>query len=268
MKKLIKTSLAILFSFSLYQCGSDELQLTTDLVQSIRIWDIGNEQNASDLFAVFTIDDPSQVQEIRLFIIPSGDYASFDAQKAKNLDNGSFHIVEVNNSDYQIQLPSNLKDINSNTIQENVEYTFAIGLMMNENLLMNENIDQITLANKHFLEGRYTGTWNDNLYVDFGISAELKFQAGKLRGDFFYSSNFTSCCSGENDGMITLEIDENVILSYEYNQVLDSFMGGECTGLYIGNGVVEDFLRLKIDFTGDDCEGPHFGGAIVFNKIE
>lgn len=389
MKKLVKTFLVIFLSLSFIHCGSDELQLTTDLIKSFRILDIGNNQNASDLFAVFTLEEPDQVQEIRLFLIASSDYASFNSQTAKNLDNGSFHIVDVANSNYQIQLPANLKDVNNNETQEDINYTLAIGLIMNGDLHMNgkvaqitltnstsinfiqtlnvldisneqnasdmfasftidypnlvqeirlliipsedyasfdpaniqalnnnnfhpvavgnsdyqtqlpanlndvnnnaiqENVDytfvvalklngdfflntaisQITLEDKHFLEGRYTGLWNDNLYTDFAISAELTFEDGKLSGDFFYSGIFSPCCGGVNDGIITLEIEDNVILEFIYDQELDSFMGGECLGMYNGTGFVEDFNVLKISYEGNDCEGIHSGGSIVLNKV-
>ncbi len=267
MINLIKTICWIVLPLSFFQCSDDaSVPLTTDLIQIMNIIDVGNAGDASDFLTSFRIEDLTGVEEIRLILVPTSEISTFDSEKAKSLPNGSFHTVTVAGNNYELQLPANLNDANNNAIQENVSYTFSIALTVDGNLLLNEKTDEIILSDKHVLEGNYTGTWNDNLYTDFGISAELKFQAGKLRGSFYYSSNFTSCCGGSDDGMITVTLDGDNITDFDYNQFLDSFMGGECPGFYTGTGIVEDIITLKVDFEGDDCEGPHTDGKIVLKK--
>ena len=52
------------------------------------------------------------------------------------------------------------------------------------------------------IEGDYTGTWDDNIYTAFPISARIMDQgSNSYGGPFFYSQNgsFTPCCQDEGD---------------------------------------------------------------------
>jgi hypothetical protein len=134
---------------------------------------------------------------------------------------------------------------------------------------VNQRTGDIELTDGHIFAGRYSGTWDDNIYSDFGISTVLTDRGNSVSGSFYYSSNYIACCGGPDDGMITLRFDEsNNITSFIYNQTLDSFMGGACPGTYSGAGIVTDFINLQIDFEGDDCEGPHTGGKIKLKRVE
>ena len=118
------------------------------------------------------------------------------------------------------------------------------------------------------LEGNYTGTWNDNIYTNFPISAILSNPSGSnYSGPFFYSQNgsFVPCCNDtENNGTISFTISGDSILNFRYNQNLEFFMGG-CPGVYTGKGTISG-TTLNIDFSGNDCEGEHTGGKIVLRK--
>ena len=267
MKTLLKNLLLAFPTLLFFQCSSDDPNLTTDVIKAIIILDVENNQNASDLLVNFNLDDPSMAEELRIMIIPANESGDFTAKKAKDVPAESYHSITVSGNIYQVQLPENLTDVNGDGIVENKTYSVAVGLMKGGNLFLNENFGTITLTNQHPLTGRYTGLWTDNIYLDFGISCELIFQAGKLRGDFFYSANFQPCCGGDNDGSITLDVQNGIIEEFKYNQTLDLFMGGPCPGLYTGTGVVTDAITMKIDFAGDDCEGEHTGGKIILTRI-
>ena len=131
----------------------------------------------------------------------------------------------------------------------------------------NNEVGRIVPSNDHILKGKFIGTWNDNIYTDFGISAELNFTGGRVNGSFYYSSTFSSCCMGATDGSINFKLNGNQIEEFVYNQQLEQFMGGECPGLYEGSGTISNYTTLIIDFEGNDCEGPHTGGKISLSKI-
>ncbi len=119
------------------------------------------------------------------------------------------------------------------------------------------------------LEGDYTGSWDDNIYTSFPISARLSEpRENFFSGPFFYSQNgsFVPCCQdAENNGIISFEVKGDSIVNFIYNQQLVFYMGG-CPGTYRGKGIINAQGWLLIDFTGDDCDGTHTGGKIVLRK--
>jgi len=268
MKKAFQFLGLLTLTITSFQCAKEEIPLNTDLVNSIRAIDIDNKSSAADIQIAFNIDDPSQVKDIRVLLIPADEFSVFHSGKVKSLEDGQFHTIAVAGSEYQIQLPATLKDVNGEPIQNGIGYELTIALLVNSNWLLSSISDAILLKDENVLNGRYIGSWTDNIYTNFGISCELEFTAGKLRGDFFYSPGFSPCCGGEDDGNITVELDGNIIKEFVYNQDLDSFMGGRCPGLYNGTGKLTGLSKLEISFEGNDCEGDHTGGRIVLEKIE
>ncbi|MCB0688332.1 MAG: hypothetical protein KDC53_17460 [Saprospiraceae bacterium] len=133
---------------------------------------------------------------------------------------------------------------------------------------MDENTIEAKFGTAHFLDGRYTGTWNDNRYSNFPISATLGVNGEKLKGPFYYSGSFSSCCGGSNDGQISIELGSDGITlgAFVYDQFLESFQGQNCPGTYTGSCTLNSFSTLEISFTGNDCEGDHTGGKIVLSK--
>ena len=133
----------------------------------------------------------------------------------------------------------------------------------------NPDLNEEEMEESSLVEGDYTGTWDDNLYTNFPISAKInKIREGLFRGPFFYSQNgsFTPCCSdAENNGHITFEVEGDSILNFNYDQSLQFYMGG-CPGKYTGSGIINSNGWLLIDFGGEDCDGIHTGGKIVLRK--
>lgn len=122
---------------------------------------------------------------------------------------------------------------------------------------------------KEEIAGDYTGTWDDNIYTSFPISAKLtEGRINFFSGPFFYSQNgaFVPCCMDTGDnGRISFEVKEESILNFIYDQKLLFYMDG-CPGKYTGSGVINSNGWLQIDFSGDDCDGIHTGGKIVLRK--
>ncbi|NNF34469.1 MAG: hypothetical protein HKN68_10195 [Saprospiraceae bacterium] len=119
------------------------------------------------------------------------------------------------------------------------------------------------------IDGDYTGTWDDNIYTSFPISAKIsESRKDFYSGPFFYSQNgsFVPCCMDTGDnGSISFEVKGDSIINFQYDQDLQFYMGG-CPGLYKGSGTINSNGWLLIDFTGDDCDGTHVGGKIVLRK--
>ena len=123
------------------------------------------------------------------------------------------------------------------------------------------------------LEGDYRGSWSsttdmDITYDNFGISAKLAFSNStedRLTGEFFATSSLASCCvAGENDGTLVLDLDGDDITAFRLNSKVQN-----CTGDFIGSGTITSGspYTLKINFTGNDCDGNHIG-EMVFARTE
>lgn len=110
--------------------------------------------------------------------------------------------------------------------------------------------------------GNYIGTWNSTTptatFTDFPISmriTQLNQAQTMASGEFFATSGFTSCCnSGDNDGTVTLTLNDGLITSFTYTDIIP-----DCTGTFEGTGTFENNNTLTIDFTGNDCDGEHTG---------
>ncbi len=116
------------------------------------------------------------------------------------------------------------------------------------------------------LVGDYKGTWNSTTasasFTNIGISARLEeVSEGEFRGPFFISRNFTSCCnSGDNDGIISLTVEEDSVTSFRWDDIIPG-----CTGTFVGSGLLVNEERFVIEITGRDCDGDH-EGSIVLTK--
>ena len=267
MKRLIPFLLLLLW-FSWYGCNSEAPNLSSDEIFAIRTVDIGNNQNASDLLINFKVNNPSTIKELRAFLINPADFPNFTSTKAADLPSSSYHSLTTISADNQVSLPASLNDVDGVAIAKDVEYFIGFVVLIGDDVLLNTQIGDAKITDAHFLTGRFGGTWDDNIYAGFGISAELDLRGKILSGPFWYSNNFTSCCGGQNDGSITLELEDSKITSFRYDQKLVSFMGGACNGTYTGEGEIENFTELVINFEGDDCEGPHTGGRIRLVKVQ
>ena len=114
--------------------------------------------------------------------------------------------------------------------------------------------------------GDYVGLWNSTtemaVFTDVSISARVnEASEGLLVGDFFISSNFTSCCgSGSSDGSVTIRLSQDSVTSFRWSDTISG-----CTGTFTGSGIIQDSARFVIDIVGTDCDGDHVG-TIVLNK--
>jgi len=259
----------IMITTVLISCNSDDESIV-DLssVSHFSTRDIGDSNNASDILVEFAIKDFDNLTELRLVLIKLDEVSQFDLATVQSLIADSYQTVQtiVNKAEYSIRLRSELKDIKGQNVVNGFDYAVKLILVSENELQIAEKFDVVILSSVPYLQGKYVGTWDDNIYTSFGISADLRFSSGMLSGPFYYTNNFTSCCGGQDDGRILVEIvNDSIIDNFRYDQVLITFMNG-CDGTYTGQGDIMNYTNLVINFSGDDCEGPHTGGRIFLRK--
>ena len=112
-------------------------------------------------------------------------------------------------------------------------------------------------------KGEYTGTWSSTTpsitYTDYPVSITIEQErvSGNeitLSGPFFATGSNVSCCGNTDDGSVVIEIVDNTITSFSFNDRIEG-----CTGNFTGSGVVTSNGTLVIDFEGNDCDGDHVG---------
>ena len=123
--------------------------------------------------------------------------------------------------------------------------------------------DDMDPKNLVITEGDYVGRWVSTADVqsfNVAISAKIsEASSGKFSGQFFISSNFTSCCnSGADDGTITFNVSEDKISSFIWDDVIPN-----CEGTFTGEGTIIGEDSFRIDFTGNDCDGDHTGSLTL-----
>ncbi len=135
-----------------------------------------------------------------------------------------------------------------------------------------EAVAPVTEAEFAFI-GNWEGVWSDDLFQSVPVSTKVR-QIGtdSYLGDFYYNNNgnasYTPAFGGTTDGRMTFETRGDSLLNFVFNQATPDYKGG-CPGTYKGAGAIDRTLnRLVISFTGDDCDGFHDNGTIVFKFDE
>lgn len=263
MKKLLAISLGVLLS----SCNDVlEIQLPLNNIQNISAFDIGNNLNASDLRIDFSVTDESNSEDFRIIIAKATPANQLTISDAKGLTNDQF-FSEASRStlSYSLKLPATQLDSDGDEVVIDQAYNIYIYTPFNESLSSPSAI--INLVDEPVLNGDFVGTWNDNLYDNLGVSFSVNAFTNLYSGDFFASANLTPVWGNNNDGRVSFIVQEDgTITDFTYIQDLPGFMDG-CPGLYVGSGTVVGDFVLDINFTGDDCEGPHTNGVLVLTKV-
>lgn len=117
--------------------------------------------------------------------------------------------------------------------------------------------------------GNWLGTWSDNLFQGINVSVKVRESIpNNYAGDFFINNSgnaaYTPAYGDKNDGRITFETKGDSVLNFVYLQDAPTYKNG-CPGTYKGAGIINRNLnRLVISFTGDDCDGFHDDGEMIF----
>ena len=255
----------------LISCSDNESVLPLEIEKSnvvkIKAFaDVRNIGNASDLRIMIDIVSPASVDEVRMFIAKSSTYSGLSADDIQMLEPESYHPIKPESNSLEIIPDPLLRDVEGEEITEGPDYVLGFAVIIAGELQLDRNYRSFQLDKEHYLAGTYIGTWNDNLYSDFPVSAQLSYKDGVLSGPFYYTGAFISCCQGKNDGYIRVTLSNSTITYFVYHQTLANFNGGQCDGEYTGQGEVVNYRTLEIEFEGTDCEGLHFDGFLQLTK--
>jgi len=283
-KYLLFLGLAIVL---LTSCKDDEalpaLQLTADLVTSVKAYDLDNNGNSSDIRVDFIVDNNLNVTEYRIMVVPSSSISSFNQSIAISIPEGNFLkiIPASSNNEYSItRLPSNLFDVNGEQIPNDLTYVIAILVVGTGNHQLSEFSTQFFLTDQGIYNGAYLGS-QDVKFIDFVGTNTANCQPRNFLQSISLSISETQQGSYRTDlicpncdelfmdqGEITFMISNNIISNLIFNQDIVCFNGNTncaicvfevdpCSGLFPGQGIVIDELTLEIDLTGENCYGSY-----------
>lgn len=267
MKPFYKACTILIILVVFLRCSDkDQVDIPISLIKSVTVFDIANNFNGSDLYVELGMEETTNPIEVRIYVVQNS--ITVDEGSLASLPDDNYQSYTYQGGAYiKVQLKENLKDIKGNAIEQDVDYMVLTGIAVSGQVKISSIVTSINLTNKNPLEGGYKGTWDDNFYTNFPISARIDNSTDtEISGPFYYTSNFRACCGGRDDGSIVLTLDGNNITVFRYDQDLLTYMGG-CIGTYTGSGKIVDFRSFQIDFTGSDCDGAHTGGRISLTKV-
>jgi len=115
-------------------CADDEVpggnSVPVGEAQNVRIFDIDNQDNASDIRIFFNgLSDPSAVQEYRLILVDVDNSNSFDLESANDLTSDSYHRVSSGSGQIKASLPADqLTGSGSNLANGNSYVAFVLAV--------------------------------------------------------------------------------------------------------------------------------------------
>ena len=267
MMNKLKSIPFLILVIVVYSCSKDEPDIIDGIVASAEVLDVGNNTNSSDIYVELALHEPVSNSSLGT-AIARNEMSIRESDIAMLSSDQVYEIDVANQTNVKVRLKENMSDIENNPLQTNIKYKLVIVLRIDGRLRITRHQFEFILTNSHYLLGDYRGKWNDNIYTDFPITAKItNVNNNFASGRFFYSGSFGPCCGGTDDGAITFQVDDQEISNFRYNQNLPNYMGG-CPGEYSGNGAIENFSRLQISFTGEDCDGVHSGGEIILTRIK
>lgn len=269
MKKLLFNNLNLFFilAFLFVACEKDELEVPSNVISNIRSLDIDNADNPSDLVVFFELQPGDlSVSEVRLVLIKQTENSLFNIQEGRELSNERYASVAANGNNLEVRLSVSQKDFKGNNIERGINYTIRFLIVTDDNILLDARGEQVSLTDEHYLEGKVSGTWNDQQLSNWGISAELSYNKNTrtLSGPFFFRADFLPFGLNATDGTIKIVLGQNQdITTFTLNTLIDEGTGDSCEGTWTGSGKIEDYTTLNIEFTGIDCDGEWSGNLVL-----
>jgi hypothetical protein len=204
------------------------------------------------------------VVQYRLFYVKSSFTGQITTQELSELDDSNYQEVSVRSDNvYNETIDNDLLDYEGNPVQPGTDYYIYVATVVDfkgtRMFVLSTPSDSIRLPEngEPDVSGNYVGEWNGNLgFEGVPVSAKINRVSPEVNdydGEFFISTNFTSCCnSGANDGTITLSVENNTIVDFEWIDVIPN-----CNGIFIGTGEIMPNGDIELSITGQDCDGSH-----------
>lgn len=269
-------SIVVAFFLSALFIGCDDETASDDLgnditnysnnVKSFHMLDLGNSNTLEDFQLSITLSDVSSIEEMKVAIFETDNAAQFGVAVLSALPDQYFSFFTDLSEEMLIRLSPEQVIAGDTDFSINVTYTARIFLKVDNEWLPATRTHSIVNSGEHYLSGDYFGTWNDNIY-SMDIRATLKVQESVLQGEFWFLGGFYYLYQGTHDGIISMTLQNDSLKNYVFEQYIHKQPAHPiCSGRYNGQGVIEHFTTLMIDFEGDDCNGPHTDGRIRLAK--
>lgn len=164
--------IGLLFVF--FACNDDEvIPLTPDLVTETKLYDLGNNGDASDLRVDFKVNDNLNVAEYRVMILPSS--IPIDVSVAQALSQSSYvSIAPSTGITYSVnRLPASLLDVNGNAVTNGTPYTSGVLAVGTGDVQLSSGAfsGRVVLADQGIYSGRYFPTAEGTCLLIDGSSA-------------------------------------------------------------------------------------------------
>ena len=232
---IIASLVTVLFSCSSSEEMEDTLQ-TKNVVTNVRVVDFSNGNNSSDIIVLLNNEADPTVEQFVFFV--TSPNAIVDVAMVNALNSTNSVSVSANLTEQDISFPAGLNDISGASIVDGTDYILRVALRSADDVFIDSQSAAFQLSAESYLSGRYRGTWSDNIFTG-GISAELSVEAGSLRGKFWFTSSYTSCCDGPDadDGLVSFNVLEDQITEFSLSQRVEEYNNnGSCNGNYEGSG--------------------------------
>jgi hypothetical protein len=265
MKKLQLLTAILILCCGFVSCKKDDpsVSFPVNAVTIKKVYDIGNNSNASDVRADLTFDPSvnlSDITEVRLIISKS----AIKTEAAKALPTNNYQTITTASADQIGKFEGTVKDAEGATIANGVDYNLYVALTARGDAFYLSKPVSFILKNKPIYAGDYKGVWNDALFKNFEVTMKL---LEDYTGEIYYSNSFKACCGGISDGSVQVVFNATTITSFVVNQFLGDYKGGHCPATYTAKGTVSDDIILLItDLTGSDCDGNHTPGTIKLTR--
>ena len=228
------------------------------------VHDAGNDHNAGDVKLLFETNSGVGVNELQIFLAKQNPSTATTEEHLSSLSSDYYTLIDV--ADEEVDFDTYLSESQLDTDGESlsVDQPYFIYVYSPELDRYSQISSALELTDNNIVEGRYFGTWDDNLFEGIPISLELTHTSGnQYDGPIYISLNWTASWGGETDGSVTFDIDQDDINLFEFDQLLPDYAEDGCPGYYSGPGTIDDEFNMDISFTGDDCDGHHIGTLVL-----
>ncbi|WP_297694793.1 hypothetical protein [uncultured Eudoraea sp.] len=238
---------------------------TSDLVAVDFVVDFGNNENASDLVVRYSVNNTSNLSAVWLFITPESIFSSINSTTLSELPSERYESIDIKTSFSEISPSEVLLDTQGNQIRQGIKYKLGFATVKGDKI--SKDLVNITfeLRDQHYLTGRYTGIWNDDTYSNFMISVEITSDGSSLGGTGYNNHQFVAQYGGDDDFVISAQIEGDQLKSIVWDEFLDDFMGG-CEGLGTGTGTLEDLVTISMTLEFENCLYSTSNAEIEFSR--
>lgn len=255
--------ISVLFVF-LLSCSKDDPDEMVDLpdpveISSIGLYDLDNNNNASDFRVDFSTDAVSDGDEFRIVLIKTGSGISLSEVRDDLTPSQYFSVFSSSDVTFSTFLPADLQDVGGEEIQNGNSYRAQIIMVGSDDL--SDPTPSIQIRDIGILSAGYSGTleFRGNLVP---ITIDIEGNETHYEGDISFPLADIASLGPLADLSFDIEGDQISNFEYHYKDIVKDLPRSQgCMGAYDGDGVRQD-IRLSLNYHGIACEGDEVAGTI------